>query len=71
MWYEITPCWYRTPNMKYSRLGIRIHKRRTNEIVVLDKDLKKVKSKIVHITICTDRGQAFFNLKSNWLPYQH
>ena len=71
MWYEVIPCVYMPTGGKIERVGLYIHRRKTNEFIVLDKDMKRV-----NITSCNyvrpvhDRGQAFFNLNPRWLPYQ-
>ena len=69
MWYEVRPCRYKLPNAKKERMGLYIHRRKTNEFIVLDKDMNRVHPS--YIVQLSDRGQAFFNLKDTWLPYQH
>lgn len=71
MWYQVTPVLYRTERMRKSKLGLLVHRRKTNSFIILDKDLNKVKGPFASIESRENsRGNAYFNLNPRWLPYQ-
>lgn len=55
--------------MKKAKWGLYIHRRKTNEFKVLDKDLNEVHGVQSLETAEQTRGCAFFNLTNN--PYLH
>ena len=55
--------------MKKAKWGLYIHRRKTNEFKVLDKDLNEVHGVQSLETAEHTRGCAFFNLTNN--PYLH
>lgn len=55
--------------MKKAKWGLYIHRRKTNEFKVLDKDLNEVYGVQSLETAEQTRGCAFFNLTNN--PYLH
>lgn len=69
MYYKVTPCLYKTGSMKKAKWGLYIHRRKTNEFKVLDKDLNEVHGIQSLETAEQTRGCAFFNLTNN--PYLH
>lgn len=69
MYYKVTPCLYKTSSMKKAKWGLYIHRRKTNEFKVLDKDLNEVHGVQSLETAEQTRGCAFFNLTTN--PYLH
>lgn len=69
MYYKVTPCLYKTASMKKAKWGLYIHRRKTNEFKILDKDLNEVHGVQSLETAEHTRGCAFFNLTNN--PYLH